>query len=80
MYAKYIESLIQIECFLVSGHCLFTGMWYTMPSNIGKLPKFGYFDVAHVMILEDQYSHIMSITAKEGKIQFGLTEDHICDP
>ena len=51
-----------------------------MPNYIGKLPKFGDFDVACVMVLEDLYSHIMPITAQKGKNQFGVTEDHFCDP
>ena len=41
---------------------------------------FGDFDAAHVMVLDDQYSHIMPIVAKEGKNWFGVTEDHFCDP
>ena len=51
-----------------------------MPNYTGKLPKFVVFDVAHVMFLEYQYSHIVPIIAKEGKIQFGVTEDQFCDP
>ena len=51
-----------------------------MQNYKGKLPKFGDFDVAHVLVLEDQYSQMVPITAKEGTIQFGVTEDQFCDP
>ena len=44
-----------------------------------KLPKYGDFEVARVMVLEDLYSHIVPITAKEGKIKYGLAEDLFCD-
>ncbi len=47
-----------------------------MPNFREKLKKFGDFYVARVMVLEDLYSHIVPITAKEGKIQCGVTEDH----
>ncbi len=32
-----------------------------------------------MMAFEDQYQHITPITAKEGKTQRGLKEDHFCD-
>ncbi len=64
----------------MSGPCLFIGMWYIRPNNSGKLPKFGDFEVAGVLVLEDLYSHSVPITAKEGKIKFGVTEDHFSNP
>ena len=53
-------------------------MWYIRPTFSGKLPKYGEFEVARVLVLEDLYSHIVPITAKEGKIKYGLTEEHFC--
>lgn len=55
-------------------------MWYIKPNYSGKLTKFGEFDRARVLVLEDKYSHIVPITAKEGRIKFGETEDHFCNP
>lgn len=46
-------------------------MWYILPNYKGKLPKIGDFNVACVMVLEDLYSHIILITAKEGKFSLG---------
>ncbi len=63
----------------MSGPCLFIGMWYIRPNYSGTLPKFGDFEVARILILEDIYSHIVPITAKEGKFLFGETEDDFCD-
>ncbi len=54
-------------------------MWYILPNYKGKHPKIGDFNVACVMVFEDLYSHIILITAKEGKIQSRLTENHFCD-
>ena len=31
------------------------------------------------MVFEDQYTHIISITAKEGKTQWGDKENQFCD-
>ncbi len=53
-------------------------MWYIRPNYSGTLPKFGDFEVACILILEDIYSHIVPITAKEGKFLFGETEDDFC--
>jgi len=46
-------------------------MWYIRPNYKEKLPRFGEFDIARVLVLEDIYSHIVPITAKEGKIEYG---------
>ncbi len=54
-------------------------MWCIKPNHTGKLPKFSEFDVACVLVLEDLYSHIVPITAKEGKFLFGVTKDHFCN-
>ncbi len=54
-------------------------MWYIRPNYSGTLPKFGDFEVARTLILEDIYSHIVPITANEGKFLFRLTEDDFCD-
>ena len=35
--------------------------------------------MACVLVLEDQYSHIVPFTAKEGKIQFGVTKNQFSD-
>ncbi len=32
-----------------------------------------------MLVFEDQYSHIIPITAKEDKTQWGDKEDHFCD-
>ena len=53
-------------------------MWYIRPDYDEKLPRFGEFDIARVLVLEDVYSHIVPITAKEGKIEYGWTEEHFC--
>jgi len=53
-------------------------MWYIRPDYSGRLPNYGEFDVARVLVLEELYSHIVPITAKEGKIISGATEDHFC--
>ena len=55
-------------------------MWYILPNYKGKPPTFGHLDVACVLVLEDQYSPIVAIIAKEGKIQFGVTEGQFCNP
>ena len=64
----------------VSGPSLFLGMWYVKPSYDGKLSRSAFFDRARVMVLEDQYSYVTALTAKEGKIRFGAMEDSFCDP
>ncbi len=53
-------------------------MWYIRPNYSGTLPKFGDFEVARILVLEDLYFHIVSITAKEGRIKYGVKEDHFC--
>ncbi len=51
-----------------------------MPFHRNVLYKnLGEFDVARVLVLEDLYSHIVPITSKEGKIKYGVTEDHFCN-
>ena len=45
----------------------------------GALPLVGDFDVSGMMVFEDQYPYITPITAKEGKTQWGLKEDHFCN-
>ena len=49
------------------------------PSHTGKLSKFDDFDVAHVLVLEDLYSHMVRITAKKGRIKYGVTEEDFCN-
>ncbi len=54
-------------------------MWSFKSDYTGTLPPFGDFDVTRSIVFEDQYPHIIPITAKEGKIQYGPKEDKFCD-
>ncbi len=54
-------------------------MSYVLPDYSGKLSPYGYFDQSRILILEEKYSHIIGITAKEGRLKFGDKEDTFCD-
>lgn len=54
-------------------------MWSFKSDYTGTLPPCGDFDVSRSFVFQDQYSHIIPITAKEGKIQYGPKEDQFCD-
>jgi hypothetical protein len=54
-------------------------MWTFRSDYTGSLPPLGDFDVSRSYVFQDQYSNITLITAKEGKIQHGPTEDKFCD-
>jgi len=54
-------------------------MWSFKSDYTGTLPPLGDFDVSRSFVFRDQYPHIIPITAKEGKIQYGPKEDKFCD-
>ncbi len=54
-------------------------MWSFKSDYTGSLPPLGDFDVTRSFVFQDQYQHIIPITGKEGKIQYGPKEDRFFD-
>lgn len=58
VYVKLMKCKTKLHLSLVSGHCLFIGMWYIIPNYYGILSQFNEVDKIQVIVLNDQYPHI----------------------